>query len=96
MYKAMVCVIFFAACSCHPKHPSDALVARCSPVLTEIIEVQDLRGLNSFSLQQERERNELTAESASEYRDTEVRLASRVNKLYAVARRLDCFRGTSE
>jgi len=73
--------------------PSKRLVKRCSPVLQEILTVQDFRAINNLWIQDRRASGIATDDDYDAWRNIEHNLASRSNELYSIADRRRCFRG---
>ena len=76
--------------------PNSALERRCEPVLTEILQVQDLRMLNNQALSHKRSEGVLTPDDVESWKIVEQELGSRVNHLYSVADRRKCFDGVEQ
>ena len=73
--------------------PSKRLLKRCSPVLQEILTVQDFRSINNMWIQDRRSSGVATEDDYEAWRTVEHNLASRANELYSIADRRRCFRG---
>ncbi len=96
--KYLKTVLAFMLSGCAAKEPiySRGMERRCSAVLEEILTIQDHRDVNNRALQHRRSEGTLTMEEAEEWRLLEHALASRVNRLYTVAERRQCFRGVEK
>ena len=93
-YLSVILVFVLAGCA-HARDgmPSERLVKRCSPVLQEILTVQDFRSINNMWIQDRRSSGIATEDDYEAWRNIEHSLASRANELYSIADRRRCFRG---
>ena len=93
-------IIGFAVTACTERAVrsggTSALERRCEPVLTEILQIQDLRMLNNQVLNHKRVDGVLTPDDVESWKIVEEELGSRVNHLYNVADRRKCVDGVEQ
>ena len=95
----MKCLWIFAlvmassGCAHSRGEPSKYIIKRCSPVLQEILTVQDLRSLNNKWLQDKHAEGRIARDDTETWRTIENSLAGRASDLYRIAKKRRCFRG---
>ena len=65
---------------------------RCDPVLTEILQVQDLRVLNNQMIHDKKTQHTLTVADIESWKIIENTLGERAAELYEIADKRRCFR----
>ena len=89
---AFVVGFVITACSQHSPRAMERLERRCDPVLTEILQVQDLRVLNNQMIHDKKTQHTLTVADIESWKIIENTLGERAAELYEIADKRRCFR----
>ncbi len=90
-FTAFIIGFTFSACSQHSVRALERTERRCESVLTEILQVQDLRVLNNQAVHDKKAQHTLTTADIESWKIIENTLAERASELYEIADKRRCF-----